>query len=171
MKRLNAYKFTTKFIKEGISYLKDGNIPEQYYYPSRKQEFTNRYKGMRAEGDSLFYGSQQLVPREQINEMLTSLYAKLGDIGRDRFYASIKSQFVGISRPQVQAFLNNQELHQLVQQVKKHRVNKAIVMSKPMERWQADLVDMSKYKSPQNSHMTFLLTVIDAFPNSHGWCL
>ncbi len=30
-----------------------------------------------------------------------------------------------------------------------------------MERWQADLVDVSKYKSPQNSQTTFLLTVID----------
>lgn len=163
MKRLNAYKVSEKFVKEGIEFLKKGKIPERYHYPSRILEFTNRYHGMRAQEDGLYVNDLKVVPRENINTTLAQIYAKVGDIGRDRLYAAVKRQFAGISRPQVQAFLNNQELHQLVQQVKKHKVNKAIVMSKPMERWQADLVDTSKYKSPQNSNTTFLLTVIDCF--------
>jgi hypothetical protein len=32
-----------------------------------------------------------------------------------------------------------------------------------MQRWQADLVDMHPYRSPQNRQVTFLLTVIDCF--------
>ena len=163
MKRLNAYKVSEKFVKEGIEFLKKGKIPERYHYPSRILEFTNRYHGMRVREDGLYVNDLKVVPRENINTTLAQIYAKVGDIGRDRLYAAVKRQFAGISRPQVQAFLNNQELHQLVQQVKKHKVNKAIVMSKPMERWQADLVDTSKYKSPQNSNTTFLLTVIDCF--------
>ena len=163
MKRLNAYKFTQQFVDEGIEYLKSGTIPKRYHFESRKMEFKNRYKGMELKQQQLFHGQQQVVPKSEIDKILAKLYKDIGDIGRDRFYALIKSKYVGISRPQVQAFLNNQELHQLVQQVKKQRVNKAIVASKPMERWQADLVDVSKYKSPQNSNTTFLLTVIDCF--------
>ncbi len=101
---------------------------------------------MQVKGKELLYGALQVIPVQEIEQTLAKLYKEIGDIGRDRFYALIRSKYVGISRPQVQAFLNNQELHQLVQQVKKKRVNKAIVTSRPMERWQADLVDVSNHK-------------------------
>jgi hypothetical protein len=112
----------------------------------------------------------RVVPIQDIEATLAKLYKETGDIGRDRFYALVKKRFAGISRVQVQEFLNNQEIHQLVTQVKKQRVNKAIVTSKPFERWQADLVDVSKYKSPQNRNTTFLLTVIDCF-SKYAWVM
>jgi hypothetical protein len=84
MKRLNAYHFTPNFISEGIQYLSDGKIPPRYTFPSRVQEFQNRYKGMRAEGDQLFYGSLQVVSQNEITETLAKSYKEIGDIGRDR---------------------------------------------------------------------------------------
>jgi transposase InsO family protein len=163
MKRLNGYTYTTTFIKEGIAFLNNGTIPSRYRFPSRQQEFQQRYAGMRVMDSELLLGDLYIVPQSQINDTLAKLYKETGDIGRDRFYALVKKRHIGISHPQVQAFLNNQELHQLMQQVKKKQVNKAIVTNRPTERWQADLVDVSKYKSPQNSNTTFLLTVIDCF--------
>ena len=168
MKRLNAYKITHKFIEEGLAYLNHGKFPERLQFKSRKLEFRTRYQDMHVEKDQLFVGDRRVVPIEHVNDILASLYKELGDIGRDRFYAMIKNKYVGISRPRVQRFLDNQELHQLVRQVKRQPVNHAIVVSKPMERWQADLVDLSKYKSPQNSNTTFLLTVIDCF-SKYAW--
>ncbi len=99
------------------------------------------------EGDTLFLGQMRVVPIQDVESTLAKLYKETGDIGRDRFYALVKKRFAGISRVQVQEFLNNQEIHQLVTQVKKQRVNKAIVTSKPFERWQADLVDVSQKSS------------------------
>ncbi len=118
---------------------------------------------MKVENKLLYFGQLQVVPSGKSDVILEKLYKETGDIGRDRFYALVKKRYAGITRKQVQRFLNNQEVHQLVTQVKKQRVNKAIITSKPMERWQADLVDVSKYKSPQNKNATFLLTVIDCF--------
>ncbi len=163
MKRLNAYRFTTSFIKEGIAYLTKDTIPRRFEYESRKNEFRARYENMHTEDSHLYVAERQVVPITQIDSVLSSLYKTLGDLGRDRFYAFVAGKYIGISRPRVQQFLNNQELHQLVRQVKKQRVNTAIIASKPMERWQCDLVDMSKYKSPQNGHVTFLLTIVDCF--------
>jgi hypothetical protein len=163
MKRLNAYKFTKQFDNEGVQYLTNGTIPARYWFASRKLEFRNRYNGMEVNDKQLFHDQRQVISITEIEKTLAQQYKAIGDIGRDRFYALIKSKYVGISRSQIQAFLNNQELHQITQQVKKQRVNKAIVTSRPMERWQADLVDVSKYKSPQNSNITFSLTVIDCF--------
>lgn len=169
MKRLNAYRFTEQFITEGIKYLINAIIPERFQFESRKNEFRARYEGMRAERDLLFLAdNRQIVPIDTIDTVLAALYRSIGDIGRDRFYAFVSDKFVGISRPRVQQFLNNQELHQLVQQVKTQHVNTAIVASAPMERWQADLVDLSKYSSPQNRHTNFLLTIIDCF-SKHAW--
>jgi transposase InsO family protein len=168
MKRLNAYRFTKRFVSEGIEFLTNRTVPERFQFQSRIMEFRNRYKGMEAKHDVLYFGQLQVVPRADIDSTLAKLYKGIGDIGRDRFYEMVKRKYIGISRRQLLKFLNNQELHQLVQQVKKQRVNKAIVASKPMERWQADLVDVSKYKSPQNSNTTFLLTVIDCF-SKYAW--
>ncbi len=170
MKRLNAYHFTDNFIQEGIEYLSKNTIPERYHFQSRKKEFENRYINMQLQGAQLFYNEKLVIPQKKVEQTLATHYKEIGDIGRDRFYELIKQKYIGISRPQVQAFLNNQEIHQLVQQVKKQRVNKAIVTSKPMERWQADLIDVTKYKSPQNSNTTFLLTVIDCF-SKFAWVI
>ncbi len=163
MRKVNAHKFTLRFINEGIEFLKADTIPSRFQFPSRKNEFRARYNGMKVENELLYFGKMQVVPHGESEIVLANLFKETGDIGRDRFYALVKKHYVGITRKQVQMFLNNQEVHQLVVQVKKQRVNKAIITSKPMERWQADLVDVSKYKSLQNKNATFLLTVIDCF--------
>ncbi len=164
MKRLQAYRFTDSFIKEGIDYLTRQIVPERLEFESKRNEFRARYQNMQVKGSNqLYVGERQVIQINEIDDVLTLLYKSIGDIGRDRLYAHVASKYIGISRPRVMQFLNNQELHQLVRPVVKQRVNIAIIAPKPMQRFQADLIDMSKYKSPQNGNTTFCLTIIDCF--------
>jgi hypothetical protein len=72
------------------------------------------------------YFKSELTNNPPEEHLLGELYKKLGDnIGSDRLYYYVKH--VGISRPQVQEFLNNQEMHQLMAILKQRRVNSAIV--------------------------------------------
>jgi transposase InsO family protein len=161
-KRLNCYRFTEEFVKEGVTYLRNGDIPQRYAYPSMRDDFRKKYEGMQEKDEALWYGELRIVAAAEVDKVLGALY-KEAPAGRDRFYDLVKRKYVGISRPRVQEFLNNQEVHQLTLPVRKEHVSKAIVMSKPMQRWQADLVDVSKYASPQNKNAHYLLTVIDCF--------
>jgi transposase InsO family protein len=170
MKRLNAYQFTKQFIEEGVRYVERGEIPARYAYPSKREDFFRRYEGLEVQGGKLYYGTLQVVPEEEVDALLRGLYEKLGDIGRDRLYYYVKQRYVGISRPRVQQFLNNQELHQLMQIPKQRKVNRAIVSSAPMERWGCDLIDMSKYQSPQNGNAAYVLTVVDSF-SKYAWAV
>ena len=111
MKRLNAYLFTDTFIREGLAFLGNAIVPQRFQYESRKNEFRARYAGMHALSGILYAAARQIVPLSQIDATLSALYKAIGDIGRDRFYAHIAAKYVGISRPRVQQFLNNQELH------------------------------------------------------------
>jgi len=170
MKRFNAYHFTKKFIEEGVRYVEGGEIPARYAYPSKREEFFKRYKGLEVQGGKLYYGTLQVVPEEEVDALLRGLYEKLGDIGRDRLYYYVKQRYVGISRARVQQFLNNQERHQLMQIPKQGKVNRPIVSSAPMERWGCDLIDMTKYQSPQNQHAVYVLTVVDYF-SKYAWAV
>lgn len=104
-----------------------------------------------------------VVLTTEVEQLLNKLYEQLGDIGRGCFFNFIKTRYLGVSRRRVYEFLSNKELHQLSRRVRKQKVSCPIVTSKPMEHWQADLVDVSKYTSLANRHVTFLLTVVDCF--------
>ena len=39
-----------------------------------------------------------VVPQKEVEQTLAGLYQEMGDIGRDRFYALLKRNFLGISR-------------------------------------------------------------------------
>lgn len=177
MKRFNAYQYTDEFVKQGIEFLRSNREsypPELRPYPVERERFAQRYENFvlldnnTALGVTTKTSTLRVVPMSDIQNTLTKLYEQLGDIGRDRFYALIKQKYVGISRRQVWHFLENQELHQLLRPVKRQKVSRPIVASEPMERWQVDLVDVQKYKSPQNHHTTFLLTCIDCF-SKYTW--
>ena len=178
LKRLNAYTFTSQWIDAGRKFILSGRrqYPHHLIYPSDREEFRTRYVGFEVDKDgNLIYDDNDtlrhviVVPIEQIDSVLAQLYKSLGDIGRDRFYALIKQRYIGISRRDVYKFLSNQETHQLVQPV--HRqINKPIVASKPLERLQVDLIDLSQYKSPQNRHTSYLLTIIDCF-SKYAWAI
>lgn len=106
------------------------------------------------------------TPRQHVRSyeaFVSTEYNALGDIGRDRFFAWLATKYVGINRRRVMKFLMNRGLHQLSLPVRKEKVSQSIVAEAPMQRWQADLVDVHQFRSPQNRHTTFLLTVIDCF--------
>ena len=163
MRKVNNCKITTKFINEGVIYLMAGIIPDHYETEEEKRRFELRYEDMDRAGADLYFRNLRLIPRSRIDSVLRQVYTETGDIGRDRLYAYVKQKYAGISRRRVDLFLQHQELHQLRLPVRRQKINRSLVASRPMERWQVDLADMSKYKSPQNRQRTFLLTIIDCF--------
>lgn len=176
MKRFNAYQYTDEFVKQGVAFLASNRqrYPPELQYPVERERFAQRYtdfvllEGNTALGVTTKTSTLHVIPMSDIQHTLAKLYEQLSDIGRDRFYALVKQRYAGISRRQVWRFLENQELHQLLQPVKRQKVLRPIVAAEPMERWQVDLVDVQKYKSPQNHHASFLLTCIDCF-SKYAW--
>jgi hypothetical protein len=78
----------------------------------------------------LFYKDKQVISHSQINEALMQIYKNLLLIGGcNIIYNYCNENFVGISRRNVQAFLNNIESYQLRKKVPKYRMIKLIIQS------------------------------------------
>ena len=70
-------------------------------------------------------------------------------------------KYLNLTRDETKEFLKNQSYYQLTKQQIK-TTNKPIVVSRPNERWSADLIDINQYAS-SNSNNKFILTVIHNF--------
>ena len=62
----------------------------------------------------------------------------------------------------VKAWLSAQDAYTLHKPARRHFKRRQVIVGGMHQQWQADLVDMSKFKRVNNG-MTFLLTVIDVF--------
>ena len=80
----------------------------------------------------------RVVSTKEADNVLSTAFDNLGDIGRDRFYAWRRTKYVGLSRTRVLAFLDSQEFHQLALPVRKQKVIHSIVTEMNMQRSQAD---------------------------------
>ena len=76
-------------------------------------------------------------------------------------YKYVASKYINIKRKDVAEFLSKQKDYQLTRNIKKV-VNKAIVEKKPNNRWQIDLIDMTKYEN-YNQGKKYILNCIDVF--------
>jgi transposase InsO family protein len=112
----------------------------------------------------LYLGERELVPSEQRNEVLNRIYndPATGLSGRDKLFYRIKQLYAGISRRDIAAFLSAQETAQIHARPPKLRTVKPIISSKPNERFQMDLIDMSTL-AYWNDNTHFILTIIDHF--------
>src|SRR4051812_26231087 len=111
------FEFNDAFIREVKTFLTSGSLvfPPRVHYPSEKAAFRAQLQGFAMVGDNLHYMGaggtpKQIISQGDVGAVLTKLYSDLGDIGRDRLYAIVKSKYLGISRRRVQQFLNQQEL-------------------------------------------------------------
>jgi len=174
------YDYSDVYYNAIVHYLRTGEELQDVPFVNfrHKWAFWKRIKEERAYsfgGDQnrqvLLYTNKQngqtfeVVPKSAINDYLTALYYNLkeGLRGRDAIFHKVNATTVGISRRAVMDFLRRQEVHQLMYPTRRNTVTKPVVAKKPMEHWQMDLFDMSKFKSPQNNQVEYVLSVIDVF--------
>ena len=69
----------------------------------------------------------------------------------------------------VKAWLSAQDTYTLHKPARRHFKRRQVIVGGMHQQWQADLVDMSKFKRFNNG-MAFLLTVIDVF-SKVAWCV
>ena len=99
---------------------------------------------------------------DEVTRILIQIY-KVLPVGRDKIYAIAHAQHPNISRPMVQRFLANLEVHQLHRPNKLYSSSSNVIISKrPLERFHVDLIYVDKMKG-YNDQVEYLLTVIDHF--------
>jgi len=97
------------------------------------------------EGNGQNQKRYEIVPYEDIDDLLAQLYAKpeWGLCGRDKFNSKLQRRFANISRSQVSNFLNRQEGHQMTMPNRNIPVVWPIAVGAPFRHWQMDLVDFT----------------------------
>ena len=69
----------------------------------------------------------------------------------------------------VERWLSEQDTYNLHKPVRRPFKRRCVVVSGPNQKWQADLVDVSRLKKT-NNETAFLLMVIDVF-SKRAWCI
>jgi len=104
----------------------------------------------------------QDVSSKTLNELYynpTTGYSGINDLVR-------KS---GLPTKTVKEWLGRQNEYTLHKPIKHKFITRRVLVSSIDDQWQADLVDMQKYKS-QNKNMNYILTVIDVF-SKFAWAI
>ena len=126
-----------------------------------------RYKNFKVNDEGyLVYTPLDLivVPKAEIEALLTNLYENDVNMlakGIKNVYKYVSSQYMNITRQEVENFLTKQKEFQLSGNVKQV-VNKPIIEKKPNARWQIDLIDMENYKG-SNRGKIYILNCVDVF--------
>jgi transposase InsO family protein len=115
----------------------------------------------------LFYRHRRVVPTDEVAALVSAQYNDAQTTGgRDRTYARLCKQYIGISRRAVMDALRNQEVWQLLRQPHrpraKHVVRQPILAKRPWSRVQIDLIDMSRWAN-WNHGKHWALTAVDVF--------
>ncbi len=165
------HNVTQEEYQDAIEYLLYNTIPERKS-PASVQRLKRRWSDaeVRNLGDEyrIFFGDKEVIPMTEIYDTLVTLYddpATGGNFGRDKFYARVKSLYVGISRNDVENFVQNDLTHQLLKRVtKKMKVVRPLPISDgPQVRWQMDLIEFPTDLKHDNLGYQYALTVIDTF--------
>jgi len=121
------------------------------------------------EGDGPNQKRYEIVPYDDIDDLLAQLYAKpeWGLCGRDKFNSKLQRHFANISRTQVTKFLQRQEGHQMTMPNRNIPIVRPIAVAGPFRHWQMDLVDFTRLRfqvgDNHNRGAAWMLTVVDAF--------
>jgi hypothetical protein len=125
-------------------------------------QFTHRNGKQR-----IFIQGKEVIPLSEIESLLQMLYNNPktgGNLGRYKFYSRVKSKLFGISRTDVQDFLNNNEVHHLYKPIHKLKVVKTLPIPVGTNLyWQMDLIDMGHERKRDDLGFQYILTVIDIF--------
>ena len=123
----------------------------------------------------LFIDHKEVIPESRIEQVLSEQYDNPltgGNYGRDKFYERIRTQYVGISRSDVDKFIQNDETHQLHRPItKKLQVTRPLsVPEGPFVHWQMDLIELGSTLVHDNLGYQYVLTVIDIF-SKYAWAI
>ena len=161
MVRLNNLVLSPEKVDEAIEWIQKGKPTKGYkpYFRKKWKEFSMN------KGRLIFTPNNLLVvlPDEK-EEILQVLYDGLETgVGKGvtEFYHQVNSRYLGITRNDVQEFLEKQQSFQIARQFH-HHINKPILASYPNERWAIDLIDMSRYKN-YNRGYEYILSCEDYF--------
>ena len=73
-------------------------------------------------------------------------------IGVGQFYHQIASHYIGITFDECNAFLKHQSNYQMTRSWYTRATNRTLLAGSPNERWEVDLLLMTKYSGPNNRH-------------------
>jgi len=109
--------------EDAVRFLLTGTLPERVRNPSAAARFARRWRDARLVWDpdeedfKIFFFDRELVPENRIEEVLARLYDDPetgGNLGRDKFYYRVRQRYVGITRADVETFIDNDETHRCI---------------------------------------------------------
>jgi len=141
--------------ENAVRFLLTGRLPDSIQNPSSAARFARRWRNAHLAWDpdeevfKIFFFDRELVPENRIEQVLARLYDDPetgGNLGRDKFYYRVRRHYVGITRADVENFVNNDETHQLHRRVfnRSKVVRPLPVPHRSNVRWQQDLIDMGE---------------------------
>lgn len=164
MKRFNNIIANQNDFDQLQYYLETNTIPSEIKYKSR---FLKKFEGFELTRDNkILYAPLDLevvAPNEK-QKKLEELYNNDNNIlgkGAYNLFKYIQSKYIGITRNDVQQFIELQSNYQMIQPAN-HRVNKPIVSKFPNQLWAIDLIDLQPYMS-SNYKARYIMTVVDIF--------
>src|SRR5579884_1197458 len=155
-------------------FTKTGDLPKEISQLSESGQyrFKKHAKEFSLKNGVLLHQGKIVIRKDQMKDFLTKVYIdpSTGLIGMNKLYEKISSLSYGITQDDVIDFLRNLEVHQLhMPVIGKKKVVKPIIPSDKDHRWEIDLIDMTKYKHPNNGY-SWILTMVDLF-TKFGWAI
>lgn len=114
----------------------------------------------------------EILPDNEKEQRLKELYAdrETSRNGRDSFYSKVREKYANITKEFTFDFLKKQTNYQLHLIQPREKTLKPVAYKGINKLWQIDLIDMKKFRSPQNRNKKWILTVIDVF-SKYAWAV
>jgi transposase InsO family protein len=167
--KLNQYDYSDANMLRIRHYVLHGLEPEDLnprQLAAFKKQFNPQFCEFN-EDDQLVFTPLNLIVvsgAQRIRNCLNTLYnSSLTGLSRgiNAFYAAAQAKYIGISREDVQQFLQSKGEYQLAMKPKTPQ-QKALTADFPNQKWGVDLLDMSSY-STKNSNYKYIVTLADYF--------
>jgi len=103
--------------------------------------------------------------QKEKDEIIKTYYSNLlGNNYRSstNLHQRIMKEFLNISRKDVENYVKNLEIKQLIHPIEENKITKPIITERVMQQVQVDLIDVSNL-AKHNDNVNFILTVIDIF--------
>ena len=154
-------KINSEDYNELVKYLKDHE-----YKPKVSGNLFKKISRFSIEGDILKYKGKIMIPQQQIAGLLKEKVLQY-PFGTVKLYHTLFIDYEGISIYDVERYLKNNTTSQVHTVPKVERVHKPIISNYPLERVQADLIDLDSIKG-YNNRYRYVLTIIDHF-SKYAW--
>ena len=164
-RKLNNFDYSEKNMPIIYNYIQHKKLPEDFS-DYKKKRYKTMFKDFVIEGDDLIYKPLNLkvIRDEDIEHTLHDLYNDPNQgigLGIQTFYDKVNSQYLNITRQEVDDFIKKQSVYQITKP-ELRPVNKPIVGKYPNNRWAIDLIDMTYYHG-HNKQKKWILSGIDYF--------